>query len=133
MLATQYWVDIRKLGTFTMRSFNKIAKALSDENRLKMLKLLTEKDICVCEMTELFPISHSQVSRSLHILHEAGFLKRWHTGKCVVYMADRVDSNAYCQKMLNLIADSFNEDESIQKLREKLQQVIERKVREKSR
>ena len=48
-------------------------------------------------------------------------------------MADRVDSNAYCQKMLNLIADSFNEDESIQKLREKLQQVIEEKVREKSR
>ena len=116
-----------------MYLFNKIAKALSDENRLKMLKLLTEKDICVCEMNELFPMSHSQVSRSLNILFNAGFLKRWHDGKCVVYMADRVSGNIYCQKMLNLIADSFNEDESIQKLREKLQQVIEDKVREKSR
>jgi len=126
-------VDIRKLGTFTMRSFNKIAKALSDENRLKMLKLLTEKDICVCEMNELFPVSHSQVSRSLNILFDAGLLRRWHEGKCVVYMADRVNSNKYCQNMLSLIADSFNEDESIQKLREKLQQVIEDKVRERSR
>ena len=116
-----------------MHLFNKIAKALSDEHRLKMLKLLTEKDICVCEMNELFPMSHSQVSRSLNILFNAGFLKRWHDGKCVVYMADRVNGNIYCQKMLNLIADSFNEDESIQKLREKLQQAIEDKVREKSR
>ncbi|MFC2001079.1 ArsR/SmtB family transcription factor [Chloroflexota bacterium] len=116
-----------------MQSFNKIAKALSDENRLKMLKLLTEKDICVCEMNEIFPMSHSQVSRSLNILFNAGFLKRWHDGKCVVYMADRVNDNMHCQKMLNLIADSFNEDESIQNLREKLQQVIEGKVREKSR
>ena len=116
-----------------MQSFKKIAKALSDENRLKMLKLLTEKDICVCEMNEVFPMSHSQVSRSLNILYNAGFLKRWHEGKCVVYMADRVNSNKYCQNMLSLVADSFNEDESIQKLREKLQQVIEDKVREKSR
>ncbi|MFC2066857.1 ArsR/SmtB family transcription factor [Chloroflexota bacterium] len=115
-----------------MHSFNKIAKALSDENRLKMLKLLTEKDICVCEMNALFPISHSQVSRSLNVLYNAGFLKRWHDGKCVVYMADRVSGNIYCQKMLSLIADSFNEDESIQRLREKLQQVIEGKVRERS-
>ena len=116
-----------------MYLFNKMAKALSDQNRLKMLKLLTEKDVCVCEMSEIIPISHSQVSRGLNILYEAGFLKRWHEGKCVVYMADRVDSNAYCQKMLNLIADSFNEDESIQKLREKLQQAIEDRVRERSR
>jgi len=116
-----------------MHSFNKIAKALSDENRLKMLKLLTEKDICVCEMNEIFPMSHSQVSRSLNILYGAGFLKRWHDGKCVVYMVDRVGSNVYCQKMVNLITDSFNEDESIHKLREQLQQVIEDKVREKSR
>ena len=115
-----------------MHSFNKIAKALSDENRLKMLKLLTEKDICVCEMNEIFPMSHSQVSRSLNILFNAGFLKRWHEGKCVVYMVDRVGSNVHCQKMLNLIADSFNEDESIQNLREKLQKTIEDKVRERS-
>ncbi len=116
-----------------MQSFNKIAKALSDENRLKMLKLLTEKDICVCEMNELFCVSHSQISRSLNILFDAGLLKRWHEGKCVVYMADRVSSSKYCQNMLSLIADSFNEDESIQKLRERLQQAIEDKVRERSR
>ena len=58
---------------------------------------------------------------------------QWQEGKCFGYIADRVNSNKYCQNMLNLIADSFNEDESIQKLREKLQQVIEDRIREKSR
>ncbi|MFC1946090.1 ArsR family transcriptional regulator [Chloroflexota bacterium] len=61
------------------------------QQRTKLLKLLTEKDICVCEMKLIFPISHSHISRYLKMLYEAGFLKRWNEGKCVVYMADRVD------------------------------------------
>lgn len=116
-----------------MFEINKIARALTDENRLKMLKLLTEKDICVCEMKEIVPLSHSQISRSLKILLDAGFLKRWHEGKCVVYMADRINTSKCCRAIIELVADSLNEDESICHLREKLQKVIEDKVREKSR
>ena len=86
-----------------MNRFCQCAKALTDENRVKMLKLLTEKDICVCEMKQIFPISNSQISRDLKMLYEAGFLKRWNEGKCVVYMADRVDSEPYCQAMLDLV------------------------------
>lgn len=116
-----------------MDAFCRCAKALTDENRVKMLKLLTEKDICVCEMKLIFPISHSQISRDLKMLYEAGFLKRWNEGKCVVYMADRVDIPAYCRPMLDAVANSYNDDESIRIYREKLQQLIEDKVREKSR
>jgi ArsR family transcriptional regulator len=61
----------------------RISKALADETRIRMLKLLLEKDICVCE-EEVFPLSASQLSRDLNMLMEAGFLKRWREGKCVV-------------------------------------------------
>ena len=115
-----------------MIGFCRCAKALTDENRVKMLKLLTEKDICLCEMKEIFTISQSQISRDLKTLYKAGFLKRWHEGKCVVYMADRVNSEGYCRALLELVANSFNEDESIRLCREKLQKVIENKVRQKS-
>ena len=115
-----------------MMRFCRCAKALTDENRVKMLKLLTEKDICVCEMKEIFPISHSQISRDLKTLYDAGFLKRWNEGKCVVYMADRVNSERYCQALLELVANSFNEDESIRICREKLQKAIENKLRAQS-
>ena len=114
-----------------MRELVRISKALADETRIRMLKLLLEKDICVCEMEEIFPISQSQVSRDLKALMEAGFLTRWHEGKCVVYMADRVNSNRYCQALLDVLADSFNDSEVVLRDREKLRQVIAQQVREK--
>ena len=114
-----------------MREFVRVSMALSNENRLRMLKLLTEKDICVCEMQEILSISHSQVSRNLKTLMDAGFLKRWHEGKCVVYEADRTNSNRYCKALIEVLADSFNDDEEVLRDKKKLQEVITAQVREK--
>ena len=113
-----------------MRELVRVSKALADENRIRMLKLLLETDICVCEMQEIFPISHSQVSRNLKALFDAGFLKRWHEGKSVVYLANRTNSNRYCRALLDVLADSFNDNEVVSRDREKLQQVIADQVRE---
>ena len=74
-----------------------------------------------------------KISRNLKMLHDAGFLKRWNEGKCVVYMADRIDSDQYCRSLIDLVSNSFNDDELIRTYREKLQQVIKDGVREKSR
>lgn len=115
-----------------MIGFCECARALTDENRVMMLKLLTEKDICLCEMKEIIPISQSQISRDLKILYNAGFLRRWNEGRCVVYMADRIGSEGYCRALLDLVANSFNDDDSVRLCREKLQAVISKKVREKS-
>ena len=122
-------VSSRKRKDCDIPELIKVAKAISDENRLKMLKLLTEKDICICEMRGIFSLSHSQISRNLSILYDAGFLKRWNEGKRAVYIADRINSSKCCQTIIDLIADSFNKDVSIHKLRVKLQKVIEDKVR----
>ena len=113
-----------------MREWVKVSKALSNENRIRMLKLLLEKDICVCEMHEIISTSYSQISRNLTILFDAGLLKRWHEGKCVVYLADRTNSNRYYQALLDVLGSSFNDNEVVLKDREKLQQVIADQVRE---
>ena len=114
-----------------MRELVRISKAISDETRIRMLKLLLEKDICVCEMQEIFPLSQSQVSRNLKALTDAGFLKRWHEGKCVVYFADRENDNRYCRAILDAMIDSFNDDPLVCQDREKLKDVVVREVREK--
>ncbi len=108
-----------------------IAKALSDETRIRMLKLLLEKDICVCEMEEIFHLSASQLSRNCKMLMEAGFLKRWREGKCVVYVVDRDSPNQQCQTILNIIAESFNDSELARRDSQNLQKVIAEQVREK--
>jgi ArsR family transcriptional regulator len=113
-----------------MRDLIKASKALTDETRIRMLKLLLEKDICVCEMQEIFPMSQSQVSRNLKTLMDAGFLKRWREGKRVVYEAERNSSNTFCQALLDALAVSFNNSEAVSRDRERLQQVIAQQVRE---
>ena len=113
-----------------MRELVRMSKALADETRIRMLKLLLGKDICVCEMQEIFPLSQSQVSRDLKALMEAGFLKRWREGKCVVYLADRNSSNRCCRGILDALADCFNDDPTVCRDRQKLQDVIARQVRE---
>ena len=112
-----------------MREIVKISKALADETRIRMLKLLLERDICACEMQEIFPLSISQLSRNLNMLMEAGFLKRWREGKCMIYIADRDNGNRYCRTLLDLLADSYNTTGIILKDRKKLRQVMANKLR----
>ena len=113
-----------------MRELVKIAKALSDETRVRMLKLLLEKDICVREMQEIFNISQPQVSRHLKILMDAGFLKRWREGKCVAYFTERDGDNVF---LLDALSKSFNDNPIVSGDREKLQQALALLLREKAR
>ena len=113
-----------------MRELVKISKVLSDEKRIRMLKLLLVRDICVCEMEEILPMSASQISRSLKMIMDAGFLRRWREGKCVVYAVDGSSANRYCRALLEILAESFNSDEAVLRDREKLGQVVADKVRE---
>ena len=63
----------------------KIFKALGDRNRLRILKLLEVKPMCVCEITEILGIAQSSVSRHLSILREAGFINDEKDGLWVNY------------------------------------------------
>ncbi|MCW5976833.1 MAG: winged helix-turn-helix transcriptional regulator [Bryobacteraceae bacterium] len=52
----------------------RIAKALSHPTRLLLLDALRQKDLCVCEMTELAGVDQSTVSKHLAILKDAGLV-----------------------------------------------------------
>jgi ArsR family transcriptional regulator len=59
-----------------------IFKALSDPNRLRILKMLQKKSLCVCEITEILQLATSTVSKHLSILRDAGLIidekdKKW--------------------------------------------------------
>lgn len=52
----------------------KILKALGDKNRLRILKMLEEKNLCVCEITQILGIKQPSVSRHLKKLKTAGIV-----------------------------------------------------------
>lgn len=51
-----------------------IFKALSDENRLRILHLLYRQELCVCELEVLLDMSQSNVSRHLNKLKNSGVI-----------------------------------------------------------
>lgn len=72
-----------------MKSFIKVMKALSDPNRVKILKLLQQKVMCVCELQAALRISQPSVSKHLKILEEAGLVDYQKDGLWVnYYLAD---------------------------------------------
>ncbi|MHB8763009.1 MAG: ArsR/SmtB family transcription factor [Deferrisomatales bacterium] len=51
-----------------------LLKALADESRLRILWMVEERPLCVCEIQAVLGLAQSTVSRHLQILEDAGFL-----------------------------------------------------------
>ena len=68
-----------------MRTIEKLFKALADRNRLRILKMLEARPLCVCEITYLMGIAQSSVSRHLAILRDAGLVDDKKNGQWTSY------------------------------------------------
>jgi DNA-binding transcriptional ArsR family regulator len=64
-------------------------KALADENRLKILRLLIGSDLCVGALAKHLGISKPAVSQHLQVLRKAGLVKGEKRGYWTHYMVDQ--------------------------------------------
>lgn len=62
-----------------------IIKAMSDENRLRILMALRGKELCVCTLTELLDLAPSTTSKHLSVLKQARLIESVKDGKFVYY------------------------------------------------
>ena len=74
-----------------MREFMNITKALADETRVRMLLALRGGELCVCQITELFGLAPSTVSKHLSILHQAGLAESRKAERWVYYRLPKAD------------------------------------------
>jgi len=63
----------------------KVAKALAHPSRLLMLDALAEKEMCVCELTDLVGADQSTVSKHLAVLKNAGIVSDRKEGVMIYY------------------------------------------------
>jgi ArsR family transcriptional regulator len=68
-----------------------IFKALSDETRLRIIKLLEGGELCVCDITAALDMVQPRVSFHLSALKEAGFIKDRKQGKWIHYSLNEKD------------------------------------------
>ena len=90
-----------------------IFKALSDETRLRILKLLENGELCVCDIVAALDTIQPKVSFHLSALKEAGLIKDRKQGKWVHYRME--DSDIFRRFMLlsaleRISAEAVKED-----------------------
>ncbi len=90
-------------------------KALSDPNRVKIIKMLIEKEMCVCEITAVLGLAQPTVSKHLKTLEDAGLVEFSKDGSWVNYRLVKATSNQYAEVMLDHMQSWVSEDKEIKK------------------
>lgn len=83
--------------------------ALSDATRLKIIQLLTEHEMCVCEIEDRISMSQPAISHHLRILKRAGLIASRKSGKWTYYSINGERFMEYIDKF-NKTALSVIED-----------------------
>lgn len=60
-------------------------KVLGDKTRLRILSLLKGRELCVCDLTEVFEISQPGVSQHMRRLRQTGFVNERRGGQWIYY------------------------------------------------
>ncbi len=103
-----------------MRDFIKVMKALSDPNRVKMIKLLQRKVLCVCEMQEALGLAQSTVSSHLKVLEEADLITYSKEGLWVNYRLSEGANNPYAACLIGNLRHWLEDDVDLAALVERL-------------
>lgn len=74
-----------------MENLLRIFKALSEETRLRILKLLERGELCVCDLVAALDMVQPKVSFHLNALKRAGFIKDRKEGRWSHYSLDESD------------------------------------------
>lgn len=106
-----------------------IFKALSDETRLRILRILAEHELSVNEIVDILDVTQSRVSRHLTTLRSVGFLASRREGTWVYYRkpSQRTMKPEILQ-VWNLVLRWDARDNQHIKDQKKLQQVLQRKA-----
>jgi len=86
-LSQKFLIDRLALGIneSEIRQEAKHYKALGDETRLRMFRVLEKGERCVCELMDLFQMNQSAASHNLKVLENAGLVEGHRRGKFVYY------------------------------------------------
>ena len=107
-----------------MREFMAITKALADEKRVRALQALQDGELCVCQITELFGLAASTISKHLSILYQAGLVDSRKDGRWIYYSLPAKGS-APAREAIRWVAKSLAGDPRVAEDGARLKKVLD--------
>lgn len=98
-----------------MKKTSKLFKALSDETRLRILKMLEVRPLCVCEIQHVLKGSQPNVSHHLKTLADAGLVDSKRDGLWIAYRITDTPDTPLHAAALALLRRSLKLDEQVKK------------------
>jgi ArsR family transcriptional regulator len=110
------------------RDYVNVFKALSDPNRIRIMKMLSERELCMCEVREMLDLSNSTVSKHLTILRDTRLVLDAKDGKWVNFRLNDTSEHKFIRAVINLMKNSFDDDKMVQEDLKKVRRVDRKKI-----
>lgn len=111
-----------------MKEFLKVMRAASDPSRVKILKMLQKKVMCVCEIQTVLGTAQSTASKHLKILEEAGLITYHKDGLWVNYSLTDGHQSPYAANLIGNMKHWLDDEPEIAKILQGLSQIDRHKI-----
>jgi DNA-binding transcriptional ArsR family regulator len=112
-----------------MKSAIKILKALADPTRLRIVAVLLQSEVCVCELTAILGMEQSRISHQLRILRDANIVADRRDGRWIVYSIPEGSRPALSLLVKNFLEEELAESDEITKDLARIEDSLRQSVR----
>lgn len=112
-----------------MRQFMAVAKALADENRVRVLLALRGRELCVCQVIEFLGLAPSTVSKHMSILRQAGLVEGGKDGRWVYYRLAGGDAPKAALNAIQWTCDCLAKSTRVREDAVRLRKICKRSVK----
>jgi len=95
-------------------------KALGDETRVRILLLLMQGELCVCQIKEVLGVSQPLASRHLSVLKHAGLLEARREGKLMYYKLSKDAGSGGKLGLIRVLKNALKSDSVVVNDRQRL-------------
>lgn len=107
-----------------MREFMNITKALADSTRIRVLLAIRQQELCACQITELFGLAQSTMSKHFYILKQGGLVDCRKDGRWVYYALPGREAPSAVREGLEWVQRSLADDPRIAEDQRNLKKVL---------
>ena len=107
-----------------MREFISLVKALSDENRVRALLVLRNRELCVCQIVKLLQLAPSTVSKHMQILRQARLVEARKDGRWIYYRLAKTDTPVAVAGAIDWIFNSLKKDQSVREDEKRMKGIL---------
>lgn len=107
-----------------MREFMDVSKALADENRVRVMMVLQDQELCVCQLIEVLGLAPSTVSKHMSILRQARLVVARKAGRWIHYRRNDSDADEHIAEALAWLDESLQGDTQVMADRKRLNSIL---------